>query len=82
MEYYTVTKFITSKNSWSLADFKFQMNLDNDEELAKLLLGLSGYLYCEKYDLYFFNKEYAEKGKKELQGLMTDYINHRKTYKD
>ncbi|WP_288343075.1 hypothetical protein [uncultured Dubosiella sp.] len=74
VEIKTVIQFITSKKHWALKDFEFQMSLEEDEELAKFLLEFAGYLYSEKYDLYFFNEECAQKGKAELQELVNNYL--------
>ena len=70
----TVIKAIQNQDYWSLDVFKFEFDLEDNEETAISLLILSGYVFDGEKNLYFFNKTLAEKNEKMLEDAVEKYI--------
>lgn len=65
-------KSIRFKNKYSLKDFCFEFDLD--EDCASILLNFFGYEYFENYDLFFYVDALHEKNKKLLLEKMSERL--------
>ena len=65
-----VIESILKRDVWSLDEFIFQYGLEENEDFAKFVLEVLGYVYSSEKNLYFFNQTSAKNNRKNLNGII------------